>query len=616
MEIDWSVWGLPLAVFAAGLVMSGLILGLMRFGSADPVIRRDSRRIDLESTRDEAVEGLKQLELDRDKMDPDEYAREREHLLSRGARALEALDTTVPITHLPTGQASVQGASAASARPQGGISPEWKGALYALGAVGLLGVLWTLATQDTVERRDGASMTGNQALGGAPEGGNPRAAIQESPKFKQRIAELEAKLAADPNDLEALNDLTQTYMMVSDYQKAFGYNDTALKAAPSDPDARTYRGALTAMMSMPEKALEQFDAVLAEKPDHALAIVYRAMVLFQTGQVDAALTSLETAAKKYPDSEEIQSAWQQARAAAAEQGATPSAAPPGGAPEMASGDVIVSGTLTLDPASAAALTGSETLFLSVADPARPRPPLAAQKLPGPLQFPMPFQITTSSLIAMGGTPPAVPGAIDLKARIDLDGDAKTQESAPSATITGVSRGAGGLALTLTLAGTPTAAPAGSPSLLAPLAPAPGAPLGGPLGGGPPAPGTPPGTTDVGGAPVAGAPVATSEVLAAGVAALDPGAGALAGSEVVFVSVRDPAGGPPLASKKVPARFPLEFSITSADIIAMGAARPIPATFNVSVRVDRDGNAMSKDGEPEAVLTGVKKGSAQLQLTLH
>lgn len=566
MDIDWSVWGPPLAVLVAGIVMGVVTLGRMRTGSGDPSIGRESRKIDLESARDEVLEALKQLELDRDKMPPDAYARERESLVSRGARALEALDEPVDSNSIPT-------------RPPVVIAPEWRGALYALGAVLLLAILWNFATSETVERRDGASMTGNQAVGGGGEGS--RAAIQDSPKFKARVAELEGKLQANANDVGALNDLTHMFMMVSDYPKAFGYNDTALKAAPTDADARTYRAALTAMMSMPDKALEQFDALLAEKPDHAMAIVYRAMVLFQTGKVDEAIASLEAATKKYPDNDDLRSAYEQASQAAAQ---SPGEAAP---PAAAGGDMLVSGTVTLDPASAATLKGSETLFLSIADPARPRPPVAADKRAGPLQFPMPFSLTMANKVAMPGAG-EVPEVFDLKVRIDLDGNAMTQEpGTPTGTITGVHRGTNGLALTLTLDGAPQAAPAGGgSSLLAPIAAPPGSP-----------------------------PAAGGDVLAAGVAALDPGSAALSGSEVVFVSVRDPAGGPPLASKKVPAQFPLQFEVTSADIISMGGARPIPDTFNVTVRVDRDGNATSKDGEPEAVATGVKKGSAQLQLTL-
>jgi hypothetical protein len=65
----------------------------------------------------------------------------------------------------------------------------------------------------------------------------------------------------------------------------------------------------------------------------------------------------------------------------------------------------------------------------------------------------------------------------------------------------------------------------------------------------------------------------------------------------------------------PAQFPLSFRVTTADIIQMAGPRTVPESFNVSVRLDKDGNAMTKDG-PEAVAQGVKKGTDSLDLTLQ
>jgi hypothetical protein len=87
---------------------------------------------------------------------------------------------------------------------------------------------------------------------------------------------------------------------------------------------------------------------------------------------------------------------------------------------------------------------------------------------------------------------------------------------------------------------------------------------------------------------------------------------------VFVSVRAPTGGPPLAALKLPAGpFPLDFEVTTADAIAMGGGvRPFTDQLKLVVRIDNDGNAMTRDDEPEVTLDSVDKGTTGLVLTLE
>ena len=58
--------------------------------------------------------------------------------------------------------------------------------------------------------------------------------------------------------------------------------------------------------------------------------------------------------------------------------------------------------------------------------------------------------------------------------------------------------------------------------------------------------------------------------------------------------------------------------TEADRIAMGpmANKPLPANVQLSLRLDEDGNAFSKNPtDPQVVLQGVAKGSTGLNVTL-
>lgn len=111
----------------------------------------------------------------------------------------------------------------------------------------------------------------------------------------------------------------------------------------------------------------------------------------------------------------------------------------------------------------------------------------------------------------------------------------------------------------------------------------------------PAPGHPPA------APEAPAPAGGSKLALSGTIAFE---GTSTGT-ALFVSIKDPARpGPPLAAKKLPpGPFPMEFALTEADIVQMGPApREIPATVALSVRLDADGNAMTKEPtDPKATL---------------
>jgi tetratricopeptide (TPR) repeat protein len=591
VEIDWAVWGLPLAAMVTGGVMGWFLVN--RQVQRDASIAGETRRIDLESTHEDMLEALRLLDLDKDKMPAPEWKAERQALLSRGARALAALDGASPEEVLATTAPAPREEAEAAPAPRGaaaaggggplaGMSPEWRGAFSMLAVLAVLFGLWQWATNQSQDRREGASMTGNQSLGAkAPDPGQDFANSQE---FKDGIAAVQAKLAANPNDLEALNEGTHLSLNAGDPKTALDYNDKALAVSATDTDARTYRAILTAMMGMSDKALEQIDAVLKDDPSGTRPIIFKSMLLAHMNRNDEAIQVLEDAVKAYPQSPELMRALQATKQQLAGQ-------PPGGAPPGAGGgEVLAAGTIQLDPASQGALKGGETLFISLSDPARPGPPVAADKKTGPLQFPMPFQLTTAEIRAMPGAG-GVPDVMDVKARIDLDGNAMTKEDgAPSAIVTGVHKGQTGLVLTLSLSGAPTQAPAmsgGAPSgggLLAPMAP--------PAGGG------------------------GGDLLAAGVAKLDPArASAVSPTEIVFVAVKDPAGGPPLAVQRMPAQFPLNFRVTTANVIPMMQGRPMPSSFVVDIRVDEDGNATTRNGEPEAVLQGVAKGSDQLDATL-
>jgi hypothetical protein len=122
----------------------------------------------------------------------------------------------------------------------------------------------------------------------------------------------------------------------------------------------------------------------------------------------------------------------------------------------------------------------------------------------------------------------------------------------------------------------------------------------------------------GSAPVAGeaAPSGGDGLTVSGVISLATGEPAPEGG-VLFIYARSPGqvSGPPVAVKRIstPA-LPVAFQLGPQDQMIKGM--PFPATLDVSVRWDADGNAMTKSAEdPQASLAGVAAGASGLSLEL-
>lgn len=410
MTFEWADWGPPLAVLGIGLLLG--LVAVLRLRSHDPGVSAEGREQDLVHAHRMAVEALKALELDRDKLDPADYAREHEALLARGAAALRELEA------FRAGRAAVQAAHPAGPAPtRGGLAPEWRGALTALSVVGVLFLLVQFVQADTVPRRDGASMTGNQDLG-APAAADP---------WAQARADLEARLAQDPENTALLNELTQAALSAGDLQGAMQYNQRVFEVDPENADAMVFKALLAATVGLNDRALAGFDEVLAREPEHARALTYKGLILLEMRRPDEAVTALEKAVELQPAIAPLRDALARAK-------------------QLASAEVVLAGTASLDPERAGALTGREVLYVAVRDPAG-GPPLAALQLPaGP--FPVEFAVTTADAIAMGGAARPFPDTVSLTVRVDTDGDPTTRDGEPAAEIGTVARGTEGLELEL------------------------------------------------------------------------------------------------------------------------------------------------------------------------
>ena len=451
MNLDFNEWGVPLAVLVLG-VLGGVAL-LSRQSSDAQAVEDDGRRRDLQRERAQALEALKHLELEKDKLSDAAYEEERRALLARGAAALKALesnealgagaqevgDIDALVAELRAalqahGEANFEaalrvatGRSLPTAASTPGLDPAWRGALSASVLWLLAAVLIFVASDDATPRPEmGGSMTGAGAAAPAP-----------GPDLDQQMAQLQARVQANPKDIEALNGLTQLALDAKQPSVAMEWNRQAFEVDPTNAEARIHKAVLAAMVGMNDRAISLLKELVADQPENPRAIAYLGLLYLDANQPAEAVQALERAVALQPNFPPLQQALQAARQRSGI--ATPAPSPANGPAE-----VVVSGTASLGP-NVPPLQGGELLFVSVRDPAG-GPPLAALRLPA-ADFPIDFQVTTADAIAMGGAPRPFPETLSVSVRIDKDGNAMTREGA-EATDAAVTKGTSGLKLTL------------------------------------------------------------------------------------------------------------------------------------------------------------------------
>ncbi len=473
-----SAWWWPFWTVQAGVVVG--LVAVARLGARPDehvAVAEAGRREDLLRSRELVVAQLRQLEAEAHKLDPADYARERAELLAVGAGAARALDQadlahgastpahdpTDGATQEPTPAASelaarlramrqedpaafdaavaalgIPGAAPAAASGPSGV---WIGAGWTLAGVAVIAGLYVLVAGDARPRAEGMPITGGDSVG-----------LAEAPAPRRSPAEqaLLDRVAQDPADVGAHNDLTELAIGRQDLAGALEHNQAALAAAPADADARVFRAVLLTAIRKEAEGIALLDEVLADDPRHVRALVYKAL-LVQRRDPATAVSLLERAAAVEP-SPQIEAALAEARAAAAagpgaEGTALSSSDAPGGGPPPsdAPARTLVAGTL----AYAGTPAPDAILFVSLR-PVAGGPPLAAVRW-SPDRANGAFTLTTADLIPMAQGRP-LPEAVVVTARLDSDGDPLSRPPSDPAASAEVTVGAEGVTLTLAPAG--------------------------------------------------------------------------------------------------------------------------------------------------------------------
>ncbi len=119
-------------------------------------------------------------------------------------------------------------------------------------------------------------------------GGGPPAPVM------QELAELRARLQANPRDLAALVSLSDLYFDAGKFDQAIGYYTRALALDPSNPDVRTDYATALHQTGHDLEALRQLDIVLAERPKFLQALFNRGVVLRAIGRRTDAVAAFRT----------------------------------------------------------------------------------------------------------------------------------------------------------------------------------------------------------------------------------------------------------------------------------------------------------------------------------
>jgi serine/threonine protein kinase/WD40 repeat protein/tetratricopeptide (TPR) repeat protein len=124
--------------------------------------------------------------------------------------------------------------------------------------------------------------------------------FRQQKKWPEAIADLERVLRLSPDDSDACWLLGEAYQETGNLAGALAAFGLLLKRAPEDRDARFQRGLLALALAQPEIAADDFRRVLAVEPDLERVRYRRAQALIRLGRHREALADLDILLAKGP----------------------------------------------------------------------------------------------------------------------------------------------------------------------------------------------------------------------------------------------------------------------------------------------------------------------------
>jgi tetratricopeptide (TPR) repeat protein len=120
-------------------------------------------------------------------------------------------------------------------------------------------------------------------------------------KWRDAIADLEHRLRIHPDDSDASWLLSEAYQETYNLAGALAAFSRLLERAPEEHDVRFQRGLLALALGQPDLAVEDFSRVLAVEPDLDRARYRRAQALIRLGRHREAVAELDIIIPKRPE---------------------------------------------------------------------------------------------------------------------------------------------------------------------------------------------------------------------------------------------------------------------------------------------------------------------------
>jgi tetratricopeptide (TPR) repeat protein len=125
--------------------------------------------------------------------------------------------------------------------------------------------------------------------------------LHQEKKWAAAIADLERRLRLRPDDTDACWLLAEAYQETGNLAGALAAFGRFLERVPDDRDARFRRGLLALALAQPQVAADDFGRILATEPDMEHARYRRAQALIRLGRHRESLADLDTLIAKDPN---------------------------------------------------------------------------------------------------------------------------------------------------------------------------------------------------------------------------------------------------------------------------------------------------------------------------
>ncbi|MFQ5526284.1 MAG: tetratricopeptide repeat protein [Thermoanaerobaculia bacterium] len=296
------------------------------------------------------------------------------------------------------------------------------GFVFGGGTVALIALLVFWAGRDARPKEPQAG-----AMQPRPTVENPHPEAVLPVQIAEEVGELQARIAAEPGDIEARKRLALLYLGNDLYIEAFEEADAVLGVAPDDIDSLYVQGVVRMTMGQDEEALFRLDRVLELFPQHVRAMTVKGLIFARRGERDQAAAIWNQALEVGGPQPQIQNLLAMLESEGS--GELPPGHPPAeggaiaGAASAAAGIPRNAYTARIEADTIAGFPQTGVVFVSLR-PVGGGSPVAVRRIDQPA-FPMLVSVGPDNMM-MAGASAELPAEGLLVVRLDQDGSASTK----------------------------------------------------------------------------------------------------------------------------------------------------------------------------------------------